>query len=166
MRPFLGVGISIGVLAALWTEFSVQLGLITWVGFVAWACFYAAGSGFGGFRRGLTANLSGTIYGWLVGAFVSVAVFPGALAIGIGVVALAMCLQAGWRPLSFIPGAFAGTAAFFGSGLAFWPTILALVLGSALGWGSEVLGGRIQRLLVHPGPPAPATADTAPTPAE
>ncbi|WP_369046770.1 DUF1097 domain-containing protein [Sinomonas sp. P10A9] len=147
MRPFIGVGISIGVLAAIWTELSVQLGFVTWVGFVAWACFYAAGAGFGGFRKGLAANISGAVYGWLVGLFVGVAAFPGALAIAVGVIALAMCLQAGWRPLSFIPGAFAGTAAFFGTGLAFWPTVLALALGAALGWASAVLGERIQRLV-------------------
>lgn len=165
MRPFIGVGISIGVLAAIWTESSVQLGLITWVGFVAWACFYAAGGGFGGFRRGLAANLSGAVYGWLVGLFVGVATFPGALAIAVGVIALAMCLQAGWRPLSFIPGAFAGTAAFFGAGLAFWPTVMALVLGAALGWASEVLGARIQRLVARPARAAAGDQAAASTPA-
>lgn len=92
------------------------------------------------------------MYGWLVGLFVGVATFPGALAIAVGVIALVMCLQAGWRPLLLIPRAFAGTAAFFGTGLAFRPTIVALVLGAALGWASAVLGERIQALVTRPAP--------------
>lgn len=76
--------------------------------------------------------------------------FPGVLAVGVGVATLAMCLQAGWAPLSFIPRAFAGTAAFFGTTLSFWPAVLALVLGLALGWASALTGDRLQRLLIKP----------------
>lgn len=144
MKNYLGVGISIGVLAAAWTQASVSLGLITWVGFVAWATYFAAGGGVTGLRNGLLANLSGVVYGWLVAQFLTVASFPGALALAVGVIALAMCLQAGFAPLSFIPGAFVGAASFFGTQFAFWPTVLALAIGAALGWLSGVLGAKIQ----------------------
>ncbi|SFT92156.1 Protein of unknown function [Arthrobacter sp. ov118] len=76
--------------------------------------------------------------------------FPGMLAIGVSVAALAMCLQAGWAPLSFIPGAFAGTAVFFGAQLSFWPTTVSLIIGTGLGWLSALLGDRIQTLVSKP----------------
>jgi hypothetical protein len=120
------------------------------VAFVAWAFFFAAGGGALGFRKGLAANLSGVTYGWLVALLTTVAPFPGVLAIGVGVAALAMCLQAGWSPLAFIPGAFAGTAALFGTELSLWPTVLSLIIGAGLGWVSAVLGSRLQTLLVKP----------------
>ena len=156
MKPYIGVGIAVGALAGVWTQISVELGLITWVAFVAWACFFAAGGNRAGFSKGLAANLSGVIYGWLVALLTSWAQFPGALAIAVALAALAMCLQAGWAPLSFIPGAFAGTAVFFGTQLSFWPSATALVIGAGLGWVSAILGERIQALIGN-GPAAPAT---------
>jgi hypothetical protein len=150
MKPYIGVGLSVGVLAGIWTQVSVELGLITWVAFIAWACFFAAGGGATGFSRGLAANLSGVIYGWLVALLTGTVQFPGLLGIGVAVAALAMCLQAGWRPLSFIPGAFAGTAVFFGTQLSFWSTTAALIIGAGLGWLSSYLGERLQTLVSKP----------------
>jgi hypothetical protein len=158
MKPYIGVGLSVGVLAGMWTQVSTELGLITWVAFVAWACFFAAGGGAGGFTKGLAANLSGVFYGWLVTLLTAVADFPGVLALGVGTAALIMCLQAGWTPLSFIPGAFVGTAAYFGTAFLLWPTVLALAIGAALGWISSVLGGRIQAVLFK-ATSAPTTQD-------
>ncbi|MGA8209113.1 MAG: DUF1097 domain-containing protein [Nocardioidaceae bacterium] len=54
----LGIAISVGVLAGLWTFVSVEVGLITWVPFIAWACFFAAGGVPRGLREGLDANLA------------------------------------------------------------------------------------------------------------
>ena len=162
MKPYIGVGLSVGLLAGIWTQVGVEFGLITWVAFVAWACFFAAGGGALGFRKGLAANLSGVIYGWLVALLITVADFPGILAVGVAVAALAMCLQAGWAPLSFIPGAFAGTAVFFGTAFLFWPAVIALVIGAGLGWASEVLGARIQALISKPVTLPPTDAHNRP----
>lgn len=145
MKNYLGVGISVGVLAGLWTQVSVQLGLVTWVAFIAWACFFAAGGGATGFRKGLAANLSGVVWGWLASLVAARVGFPGALAIIVTVLAFVLCVQAAASLLSFIPGAFAGTAVFFGTSFAFWPTVLALVAGACLGWASGLLGERIQK---------------------
>lgn len=157
MKPYIGVGIAVGALAGLWTQVSTELGLITWVAFVAWACFFAAGGNRTGFSRGLAANLSGVIYGWLVALLTTWVQFPGVLAVAVALAALAMCLQAGWAPLSFIPGAFAGTAVFFGTQLSLWPTVIALIIGAGLGWASAFLGDRIQAL-INKAPAAPTTA--------
>lgn len=145
MKNYLGVGISVGVLAGLWTQVSVQLGLVTWVAFIAWACFFAAGGGAAGFRKGLAANLSGVVWGWLASLVAARVGFPGSLAIIVTVLAFVLCVQAAVSLLSFVPGAFAGTAVFFGTSFAFWPTVLALVVGACLGWASGLLGERIQK---------------------
>ena len=144
MKSYLGVGASVGVLAGIWTQVSVQLGLVTWVAFIAWACYFAAGGGFSGFRNGLAANLSGVVWGWLASLAAARLTFGGALAIIVTVLAFVLCFQAAVSWLSFIPGAFAGTAVFFGTSFAFWPTVLALVVGACLGWASGILGERIQ----------------------
>ncbi|GAA1904637.1 DUF1097 domain-containing protein [Lapillicoccus jejuensis] len=162
MKNYIGVGVSIGVLAGIWTALSTNITsitLITWVGFAAWACYFAAGGGVTGLRNGLLSNLSGAVYGWLVVEFISHVAFKGNLAIAVGVIAVAMCLQAGWAPLSFIPGAFVGAASFFGAQFAFWPTVTALVVGALFGFASGVLGEKIQAAVVRP---APAEVPTAP----
>ena len=158
MKSYLGVGVSVGVLAGLWTQVSVQLGLVTWVAFIAWACYFAAGGGVSGFRRGLAANLSGVVWGWLASLVAARLTFNGALAIIVTVLAFVLCVQAAASALSFIPGAFAGTAVFFGTSFAFWPTVLALVVGACLGWASGVLGQRIQKAV--DGAPASGTTES------
>ena len=58
VKPLLGIGISVGVLAGIWTYASAELALITWVAFVAWACFFAAGGGTTGLLPVATTMLS------------------------------------------------------------------------------------------------------------
>ena len=58
MKNYVGVAVSIGVLAGIWTQVSSSLELVTWVGFLAWACYFAAGGGRVGFTRG---RHSGTV---------------------------------------------------------------------------------------------------------
>jgi hypothetical protein len=43
MSFFVAAGISVGVLAGIWAQWCGNFGLLAWVGFVSWACFYAAG---------------------------------------------------------------------------------------------------------------------------
>lgn len=145
MNPYAAVGITIGVLAGIWTEVSTSFGLITWVAFAAWACFFAAGAKRGGFFTTLPSNLSGVVYGWLiVWAAGAIGGWPGALAVSVAVGAFLMCLQANWKVLSFIPGAFVGTACFFGTSGNFSGTVIALVAGVSLAW----LSGWTAELLV------------------
>ena len=66
IKPLLGIGTSVGVLAGVWTFASVELAWITWVAFVAWACFFAAGGGTTGLAKGLAANLAGVFWGWVI----------------------------------------------------------------------------------------------------
>ena len=77
MKSFIGIGISVGVLAGIWTQVSVELALITWVAFVAWATFFAAGGGREGFTKGLAANLSGVAWAWVASQVLEQATFNG-----------------------------------------------------------------------------------------
>jgi len=119
------------------------LGLVP-AAFLGWATYDALGGGSKGVINGILSNMSGVVwsiviiiiwdYGFdysLTGAFISVAVGAGA-----------MCFQAHFKPLSFIPGTFIGASAFFAlganvNGTTLWPTVLGLLLGVFLGYLSE-----------------------------
>ena len=59
MKRLIALGISIGVLAGLWTVLALtvtsigawQAPLVVWIGFAAWACFYAAGGRLSGLTK-------------------------------------------------------------------------------------------------------------------
>lgn len=157
MKNLIGIGISVGVLAGIWTQVSIELALITWVGFVAWACYFAAGGGREGFRKGLAANLAGALWGYLASLVLTFATFAGAVALVVTVVAFILCLQAAVDLLSFIPGAFAGTAVLFGTSFDLGGTLIALVVGAVLGWLSDIAGRRIQAAVERAGQPIPST---------
>ncbi|WP_328527479.1 DUF1097 domain-containing protein [Nocardioides sp. NBC_00368] len=157
MKNLIGIGISVGALAGIWTQVSIELALITWVGFVAWACYFAAGGGREGFRKGLAANLAGALWGYLASLVLTYATFTGAVALVVTVVAFILCLQAAVDLLSFIPGAFAGTAVFFGTSFDLGGTLIALVVGALLGWLSDIAGRQIQATVERAGQPIPST---------
>ena len=159
MKSYVGVGISVGILAGMWTQVSIELALITWVAFVAWATAFAAGGGREGFTKGLAANLSGVAWAWVASKVLEQATFNGAVAIAVTVLAFVLCVQAAVPLLSFIPGAFVGTAVFFGTAFDLGGTVLALVIGACLGWLSAVLAAKVQAAVDGPpsiAPPAPA----------
>jgi hypothetical protein len=145
IKPLLGIGISVGVLAGAWTYASVELALITWVAFVAWACFFAAGGGTTGLAKGLAANLAGVFWGWAISqGLENVSGSTIALALMVTVVGFVLCAEAALPLLSFIPGGFAGTAVFFGTGFDLGGVLVAVVAGAVLGIVSERLGAVIQ----------------------
>lgn len=147
MRQYVGIGISVGLLAGIWTQVSIELGLITWVAFIAWACYFAAGGGVSGLTKGLAGNVSGVAWGWVAGEVAKALGFNGSLAISVAIIAFFLCVQASIDILSFIPAAFAGTAVYFGTAFDGWGCALALVIGGLLGITSEFLGGKVQTML-------------------
>jgi hypothetical protein len=164
VKPLLGIGISVGVLAGLWTFASVELTLITWVAFVAWACFFAAGGGTTGLAKGLAANLAGIFWGWVISqGLETISASTLALALMVTVVGFVLCVEAALPLLSFIPGGFAGTAVFFGTGFDVSGVLIAVVAGALLGIVSERLGAVVQSAIdgsSHPAPAADATPAT------
>ena len=175
MKRLVAVGISIGILAGLFTWFAfgvlTQVGdwktpLVVWVGFAAWACFYAVGGGTKGLVTNLGSVSSGVAWGFLIvlvwkNVSVTSTVLLG-LCVGIG--AFMMCVQARVPILSFIPGAFVGASAYFGFGGAtafaqqgyiFASVLLSVIGGSLLAYlserGADVLE---KRFGLRPGDPA------------
>ncbi|WP_282948900.1 DUF1097 domain-containing protein [Cellulomonas endometrii] len=136
LRELVPLALSVGVLAGIWTQVSSELGWVTWVGFLSWAAYFAAGAGHDGLRRTVPATLAGAVVGWLIVELSGVLSFPGGLALAVALGAFVMCVQAGWGVLGFVPGAFIGCSAYFGTAFDFWPTVLALVAGAVLGWAS------------------------------
>lgn len=140
MNLLLSLGISIGVLAGIWTALSVTLGWSTWCGFAAWAVFYAAGGKEEGLKKAIFSNLSGVFWGVVI-VQISNLLTPmmggtAALSIGVVIGAFAMCLQANISLLAFIPGAFIGAAIYFGSGDVV-TAVVGLVSGAIFGYISE-----------------------------
>jgi hypothetical protein len=164
MKALLGIGISVGVLAGAWTYVSVELALVTWVAFVAWACFFAAGGGTSGLAKGLAANVAGVLWGWVISQGLEhVSASTLALAVMVTLVGFVLCVEAALPLLSFIPGGFAGTAVFFGTGFDTGGALLAIVAGAVLGIVSERLGAVIQSAVERPSHPAAAPDATPAT---
>jgi hypothetical protein len=149
MSFLIAVGISVGILAGLWTGVSVTYGLVTFVGFLSWASFYAAGGKVKGLKDSLILNFSGVIWGflivWMAGVFGPIVGATVGLSVAVIIGAGAMCWQAQIPLLGFIPGAFIGCSAYFATGFKFLPTVIALISGAILGYISEQGGLFIQR---------------------
>jgi len=162
IKPLVGIGTSVGVLAGVWTFASVELAWITWVAFVAWACFFAAGGGTSGLAKGLAANLAGVFWGWAISqGLENVGGSTLALALMVTVVGFVLCVEAALPLLSFIPGGFAGTAVFFGTGFDLGGVLVAVVAGALLGIVSEKLGAMLQSA-IDARSQAPATPTATP----
>ncbi|MEH3078217.1 MAG: DUF1097 domain-containing protein [Quadrisphaera sp.] len=171
MKRLLALGVSIGVLAGVltWVGFSIpEAGttaavLVVWVGFAAWALFYAAGGGTGGLAKTVASTISGVVWGWLIIQGATAAMSGNALVLGIAVAvgAFGMCVQAAWKPLAFIPGAFVGAACFFGTGAtgaAVLASVVSLVVGALLAFASEKGADVIEPLLGKEPAPAPTAS--------
>lgn len=155
MNLLVALGISIGVLIAIWTYVSVGmagLGLNVWAGIIAWGAFYAAGGGTTGLQKTIASNVSGNVYAFL--AMLIAGMFGGGVAITavlVGVIAFLMCVQAKVPMLSFIPGAFLGAATWVGAGAggvlsaATIMVTVSLVLGAILGYVSEIVGKKLAK---------------------
>jgi len=140
MSFFVAAGISIGVLAGMWAQFCGNFGLFSWVGFVSWACFYAAGGKVEGLKKTLLANLSGVFWAFIIIVIMGLMPnFPYALGVAVIIGAFAMCAQAHISLLGFIPGAFCGAASTFGGNLDYLSVAISLVCGAVLGYISEII---------------------------
>jgi hypothetical protein len=133
----------IGILAGIVTVATAKLQIETWAVFAAWACFFAAGGGLEGFKKGLFGTLSGVAWGVIIFQLLGLATpqvgSDMALFIVLAVIVTGMCL-AGKVPLfAFIPGAFVGCAVFFGLKFAWQPAAIGLAVGSVMGYISEQL---------------------------
>lgn len=153
MKPLIALALSIAVLVGLWVYLSIgipALQLIPWIGFVAWATFFAAGGGNAAIARSLVPAIvavlltAATLYavGLSGGGLIAMIVL-------IAVLAFILVAMAGHSALAYTPAAFLGAATYFGSGgkidasIAF--VIVTWIAGVAFGYVSESIGKRLTR---------------------
>nr|WP_294693607.1 DUF1097 domain-containing protein [uncultured Friedmanniella sp.] len=157
MKRLIALGISIGVLAGLWTVFALSIPslggyanpFVVWIGFAAWAVFYAAGGRIPGLTKTLGSTISGLLWGFAL-LWAATQVSEGSavvLGVFVALAAFGMCVQAAVPLLAFIPGAFIGAAAYFGNAGIFWATLISLVAGALLACASEILADVIEKAL-------------------
>jgi hypothetical protein len=147
------LGVSIGLLVAVWVYVSIGLPglkLYPWIGFVAWAAFYAAGGGSAGVIKPLGASAAGV--GLTVLTMYAVGQAGGglvALIVLVAVLAFVLVAIADIGTFSYTPAAFLGAATYFGSGAKLDDSIIYVLLswiaGLLLGYASEALGKKIAR---------------------
>jgi hypothetical protein len=148
------ISLSVGLLVTGWTFLTLgflEPHVITWITFLTWASFFAAGAGTSGLAKsiacGVVGALASALVVWLNGRL-------GGGMQGIGLVIFALLLGAlGWTLcrisqatlLGVIPASFIGAASFFGAGAPLgaklgW-VLLSLVCGAVMGLLSQRLAG-------------------------
>ena len=147
MNLLIALGLSIGILAGAWVQVGSALGLPVWIGVISWACFYAVGGKKEGLLKTITSNLSGVLWGFVIVLILkALGTFPIALGLAIAIGCFIMVIQANIKVLSFIPGAFAGTAAYFGSNYDWKNTAICLVIGALLAFLSQIIGTALSNI--------------------
>jgi hypothetical protein len=153
MKLLHALGLSIALLVALRVYVSIgmpDLGFYPWIGFVAWAAFYAAGGG----RDGVFKPLAASTVAILLTALTMYAVGQAGGGLGamiglVAVLAFVLVVLSDVAALSYTPAAFLGAATYFGSGGRVDESILFVILswiaGLALGYASEALGKKMAR---------------------
>lgn len=134
------VAISAGLLAAIWCGVADAFHLVTWIGFLGCSTFFAQSkAGFQGVMMAWCTNLSGVFWAWLIISGSSFFVSPVFGYIFTGIATSAMCLQASYQKLSFIPGAFIGCCITFAMAGDIANILPPLIIGGLLGWGMSML---------------------------
>lgn len=158
MNALNAISVSVGLLVGLWCYATLgyfEPKVMTWITFLTWASFFAAGGGTGGLTKAIAGAFAGALVSaavvfanGLLGGGVSgvgLVIFSGLLA----VLGWALCQLSRVSVLSFIPGAFIGAASFFGAGATldqklFW-VLVSIVCGAVMGYLSERLGAALTR---------------------
>ncbi|WP_144213829.1 DUF1097 domain-containing protein [Shewanella donghaensis] len=138
------IAISAGLLAGLWAGVADVFHLVTWIGFLSCSTFFAqTESGIKGMFMAMSTNLSGVFWGWLIISGSSFFVSPLLGYTFTGIATAAMCLQASYKKLAFIPGAFIGCCITFAMGADIAAIIPPLLMGAVLGYSMSLLTAQL-----------------------
>jgi hypothetical protein len=155
MKPINATSLSVGILVTLWTFLTfgfLEPMVITWITFLTWASFFAAGGGKIGLLKSISSGVVGVVSSAIV---VSINHHIGGAVTGGGLVIFALILGGlGWSLcrmsqaslLSCIPASFIGAASFFGAGAPLdtkmmW-VIISIACGALMGFLSQQLAAR------------------------
>ena len=132
--------ISAGLLATVWCGVADTLDLTTWIGFLGCSTFFAQGRrGFSGLLQAWCTNTSGVFWAWLIISGSSFFVSPVFGWIFTGIATSAMCLQASFSKLNFIPGAFIGCCITFAMAADIATIMPPLLIGAVFGYAMSRL---------------------------
>lgn len=138
------IALSAGFLAALWAGVADIFQLVTWIGFLGCSTFFAqTESGFKGMMMAMTTNLSGVFWGWTIIAGSQMFASPLVSYALTGIVTSVMCLQASYRKLAFIPGAFIGCCITFAMNADIAAILPPLMIGALLGYSMSLLTAQL-----------------------
>ncbi|MCL1060267.1 DUF1097 domain-containing protein [Shewanella gelidimarina] len=134
------IAISAGLLAGVWAGFADVFQLVTWIGFLGCSTFFAQKEiGVKGMLMAMATNVSGVFWGWLIISGSSFFVSPVMGYTFTGIATAAMCLQASYQKLAFIPGAFIGCCITFAMGGDVAAILPPLLVGAMLGYSMSLL---------------------------
>lgn len=160
MTLLIALSVSIGVLAVVATWLFLgplaAMGVQIWQCFVAWASFYNNGGKTEGATKTAVCMSWGAVVGMasvmLAGQLGALGALAAPVAVGIGAAVIVLAAHA--KPLSTIPAAVYGFACVAGLILlgkdmspakAIVPTIVSILIGTAFGWVSEFVAGKLTK---------------------
>ena len=167
MSQLVALSVSIGLLGGIATILYLNLGLLIWAGFIAWACFFHSGGDGNALRNTIVGNAFGAFCAWIAALIIlhfplaDSLTLPVWAGIVVGLTVMAMCLAAHIKAFSVIPASVYGYAATFayllqtadtmtkeklmsaGLGNALLVVIISMALGALFGLASGKLGGAL-----------------------
>ena len=167
MSQLVALSVSIGLLGGIATILYLNLGLLIWAGFIAWACFFHSGGDGNALRNTIVGNAFGALCAWLAALIIlhfplaDTLTLPVWAGIVVGLTVMAMCLAAHIKAFSVIPASVYGYAATFAyllqtadtmtkeklmsAGLtnALLVVIISMAIGALFGLASGKLGGAL-----------------------
>ena len=167
MSQLVALSVSIGLLGGIATILYLNLGLLIWAGFIAWACFFHSGGDGNALRNTIVGNAFGAFCAWLAALIIlhfplaDSLTLPVWAGIVVGLTVMAMCLAAHIKAFSVIPASVYGYAATFAYLLqtadtmtkdklmsasmanALLAVIISMAIGALFGLASGKLGGAL-----------------------
>ncbi len=136
-------------MATLWAVVSIKLDILTWVGFIGCASYFASKGGKGGLRDSVIANITGVIWAMVMLNLPSRFDSQYSYIIITAIASFFMVYQAKIKSLAFTPGTFCGSCCIFATGGDWRGVILALLLGAFIGymadWVSNYMGNILEK---------------------
>ena len=167
MSQLVALSVSIGLLGGIATILYLNLGLLIWAGFIAWACFFHSGGDGNALRNTIVGNAFGAFCAWVAALIIlhfplaDSLTLPVWAGIVVGLTVMAMCLAAHIKAFSVIPASVYGYAATFAYLLqtadtmtkdklmsasmanALLVVIISMAIGALFGLASGKLGGAL-----------------------
>ena len=170
MSQLVALSVSIGLLGGIATILYLNLGLLIWAGFIAWACFFHSGGDGNALRNTIVGNAFGAFCAWVAALIIlhfplaDSLTLPVWAGIVVGLTVMAMCLAAHIKAFSVIPASVYGYAATFAYLLltaqamviaemtavdfkrnAFLFVVISMALGALFGMASAKLGAALAK---------------------